>query len=184
MSNTKEKIVFLADDLIRSRGFNAFSYYDISKSIGIKNAAIHYHFPTKTDLGLAVVNDHIRQFKDFAVLQENKKSIDKVKAFLNFYSQIASEKKICIIGALSTDWETLEGPIQDGMKQYTEQLNSWLISVLEEGKKDGTLNLKTSPETKALQIITNMIAATQLSKIKGLDGIQMLKITIINELIN
>ncbi|MBB4046226.1 AcrR family transcriptional regulator [Bacteroides reticulotermitis] len=39
----------MADELIKTIGYNAFSYADISKQLNIKNAAIHYYFPTKSD---------------------------------------------------------------------------------------------------------------------------------------
>ena len=37
------------------RGFHAFSYQDISSALGVRNAAVHYHFRTKVLLVAAVV---------------------------------------------------------------------------------------------------------------------------------
>jgi AcrR family transcriptional regulator len=34
--NTREQIIQLADNLTREKGYNAFSFYDISKKVGIK----------------------------------------------------------------------------------------------------------------------------------------------------
>ena len=48
MSITREKILELGENLIRTKGYNAFSYQDISSKLGIKNAAVHYYFPTKS----------------------------------------------------------------------------------------------------------------------------------------
>jgi TetR/AcrR family transcriptional regulator, transcriptional repressor for nem operon len=184
MSNTKEKIIYLADELIRGRGYNAFSYYDISKTIGIKNAAIHYHFPTKTDLAVAVVEDHIKRFWEFTIQVESKKSIEKIKSYLNLFSQIQTENKLPLISSLSSDWETLEPSVQQALKKHLEDNINWLVNVLEEGKKNGNFVFKNSAETKAFQIITNMQSATQLSRISGSDGFQLLKFAIINDLIN
>ncbi|HEU4554463.1 MAG TPA: TetR/AcrR family transcriptional regulator, partial [Chitinophaga sp.] len=58
--NTREKIIELADHLIRTKGFNAFSYADISAPLAIKNAAVHYHFPTKADLGISVIERELQ----------------------------------------------------------------------------------------------------------------------------
>ena len=54
MNDTRSEIVRLASELIRSIGYNAFSYTDISQKLHIKNAAIHYYFPSKSDLGVEV----------------------------------------------------------------------------------------------------------------------------------
>ena len=43
----RERILDIAEHLIMSRGFNRFSYKDISTEMKVKNAAIHYHFPIK-----------------------------------------------------------------------------------------------------------------------------------------
>jgi len=51
LSDTAERILDIAQDLIQRRGFNAFSYHDIAAPMGIRKASIHYHFPSKADLG-------------------------------------------------------------------------------------------------------------------------------------
>ena len=35
----------LAETLVRTRGYNGFSYRDLAEQIGIKTASIHYRFP-------------------------------------------------------------------------------------------------------------------------------------------
>ena len=86
MSSTKQQITLLADELIRSNGYNAFSYSDISKPLGIKNAAIHYHFPSKPDLALEVVKFHEESFDRFAERVQGKPALSRIKLFLNFYT--------------------------------------------------------------------------------------------------
>ncbi|HKI87734.1 MAG TPA: TetR/AcrR family transcriptional regulator, partial [Draconibacterium sp.] len=64
MSVTREKILELGENLIRTRGYNAFSYQDISSELGIKNAAIHYYFPSKKNLGTSIVKTNIQRFEE------------------------------------------------------------------------------------------------------------------------
>ncbi|HEY6902347.1 MAG TPA: TetR/AcrR family transcriptional regulator, partial [Puia sp.] len=64
MAETREQIIELADELIRTRGFNAFSYSDISGPLAIRNSAVHYHFPTKVDLGEAVIEAELQRVAD------------------------------------------------------------------------------------------------------------------------
>ncbi|MDP2026901.1 TetR/AcrR family transcriptional regulator [Sulfuriferula sp.] len=42
--------------MVQRRGFNDFSYADIANEVGIRKASLHHHFPTKTDLGLALID--------------------------------------------------------------------------------------------------------------------------------
>ena len=61
-SETAEQILDLAETLIQTRGYSAFSYQDIADALGIRKASIHYHFPSKADLGVAVINRYIDRF--------------------------------------------------------------------------------------------------------------------------
>jgi|GEM_PF-6700355 len=87
MSNTREKIIELADQLIRTKGFNAFSYADISAPLDIKNAAVHYHFPNKADLGIAVIEQEIARLND-GIHQWKKLSPDaRLKKMIAIFQQ-------------------------------------------------------------------------------------------------
>ena len=58
MNDTRSEIIRLGSELIRSIGYNSFSYADISKALNIKNAAIHYYFPSKSDLGVEIIREN------------------------------------------------------------------------------------------------------------------------------
>ena len=60
MPETKTQILDIAEHLVRTTGYNSFSYADISEAVGISKAAVRHHFPAKADLGLALV----RNFSD------------------------------------------------------------------------------------------------------------------------
>ena len=55
--STAERIVREARDLIMTRGYNGFSYADIAEAVGIRKASIHHHFPAKSDLAKAVIEE-------------------------------------------------------------------------------------------------------------------------------
>ncbi|HZE99428.1 MAG TPA: TetR/AcrR family transcriptional regulator, partial [Planctomycetota bacterium] len=52
---TAGRILNVAERLVQTRGYNGFSYSDISSELRIRNASVHYHFPSKTDLGKRLV---------------------------------------------------------------------------------------------------------------------------------
>ena len=62
-SKTAEEILDVAEMLIQTRGYSASSYQDISQVLGIRKASIHYHFPSKTDLGVAVIERYAERFR-------------------------------------------------------------------------------------------------------------------------
>src|ERR1043166_1832386 len=61
-SATAEQILDLAETLIQTRSYSAFSYQDISDALGLTKASIHYHFPSKAELGVAVIDRYAARF--------------------------------------------------------------------------------------------------------------------------
>ena len=55
-TDTKTALLDCAQDLIQRVGVNAMSYKHLSDEVGIRKASIHYHFPRKEDLVLALLN--------------------------------------------------------------------------------------------------------------------------------
>ncbi|MGZ5871264.1 MAG: TetR/AcrR family transcriptional regulator [Bradyrhizobium sp.] len=62
-SETAEEILDVAETLIQTRGYSAFSYQDIADALGIRKASIHYQFPSKIELGVAVINRYSERFR-------------------------------------------------------------------------------------------------------------------------
>jgi TetR/AcrR family transcriptional repressor of nem operon len=62
-NDSRKRILDLAEELLLTRGFNAFSYQHISTAMGVRNAAIHYHFPKKSDLGVELIQRYRRRFQ-------------------------------------------------------------------------------------------------------------------------
>jgi len=180
--STKEKILQITDELVRDKGFNAFSFYDISKAIGIKTASIHYHFPNKSDLGIALIHQHIDRLK---ALQEKvaEKSVEKkLDAFLSIYSNINKEKKVCIVGSLATDLHSIDESVGNELRILTQEILDWVTKILEEGKKKKIFYFSMPARSKALMIITNMLAALQITRLTNNKDFNIIKQNVINDL--
>ena len=60
--STAAAILDIAQRLIQMRGYNGFSFKDIATSLGIRTASIHYHFPSKADLGVSLTSRYRERF--------------------------------------------------------------------------------------------------------------------------
>lgn len=179
----REEIIQLADTLIREKSYNAFSFYEISDKVGIKTASIHYHFPAKSDLGIAVVDLHINNLKGLIENLKGKSSTEKLDKFFSIYSNIQKENNVCLVGSLATDFNTLESKLQDKLKEFSALMLEWVSHFLEEGKEKNVFQFESLPRTKALMIITNMLASVQLSRLTTADDFNKIKENITNDLI-
>lgn len=181
--STRAEIIKLGDSLIREKGYNAFSFADISKQLNIKNASVHYHFPTKTVLGLAILEEHGKRLEELKAKMAGKGPVEKLNAFLGIYTAAKAENKICIVGSLVTDFYTVEPGIQKKLKELADHILKWVMEILQEGKQKKIFRYKTTERIKALMIITNMLAAVQLTRLTGKQDFKEIKETIIKDLI-
>ena len=65
-ADTRSRILDVAERLVQTRGFNGFSYADIAAELQISKASLHYHFPSKAELGEALIGRYAARFGDFA----------------------------------------------------------------------------------------------------------------------
>lgn len=53
-SNARERVLIAAETLFRQRGYNSVTMRDIAEEVGIRQASLYYHFPTKEQLFITV----------------------------------------------------------------------------------------------------------------------------------
>ena len=180
--STRDNIIILGDELIRHKGYNAFSFYDISRKLGIRNASVHYYFHFKADLAIAVIRDQRDQLQKLMLSVAAKSPIQKLKAYFSIYSSAQNCSRVCLVGSLATDLHTIDLPVRKELAFLVEEIIEWVIAILEEGKDKSIFDFKGTTRTKALMIITNMLAAVQLARLTGEKDFQQIKSTIIREL--
>lgn len=172
MSVTRERIIELGENLILTKGYNAFSYQDISTELGIKNAAVHYYFPTKANLGTSIVKTNILRFEEM-IDNMHSRGFDEWKqldAFIKIYIKSHREQKLCIFGSLGPDFDTLNETTQNELVKMTELIVNWLTEILTSGKEKGFFAFNEDPGNKASMIFSSLVASLQLSRIlKNLD---------------
>ncbi len=84
MTDTATKILDIGQELIQTRGYTAMSFQDIAARVGIKKPSVIHHFPSKADLGVAI----IQRYRDtFASQLETLKKDPHTTAWeaLDFY---------------------------------------------------------------------------------------------------
>lgn len=182
MSDTKQDILKLGEHLIRLRGYNAFSYQDISVQLGIKNAAIHYYFPKKSDLAVQI----IRQVHDslYKLKQDHLQDdpISQLKLIIEIYARSHREDKVCLMGAFASEFYSLDQCIQEELRKVAIDVKRALTEILIKGRQERFFHFSEEPEVKAVLIITNLLAALQLERITGKDEFTTIQQAILNNL--
>jgi len=53
--NARERVLIAAEALFRQRGYNVVTMRDIAEEVGIRQASLYYHFPSKEQLFITVI---------------------------------------------------------------------------------------------------------------------------------
>jgi len=168
--NTKQLILDHAEALFRERSFRGFSYKDISRQLGIKNAAIHYHYPAKADLGLALIQRFRRavQKKASPFLQRGGDPKAELESYFDFELQECNTA-VCPLGMIATDFYHLPDKMRDHGRRLAGEIQGWLTRILELGRNQGVFCYAGTPTDKAVQLMASLQGARQLARLSGAD---------------
>ena len=128
MSQTmKDKILQAAEDRVRGAGFAEMSFRDLAKDVGIKSASVHYHFPTKPDLGEALVQRYAEQFKAHLAQIDQDDLQKALDGFVALYSQaLVLNESICLCAVMGAEAIGLPENVNQRTKAFFAMNKTWL----------------------------------------------------------
>jgi TetR/AcrR family transcriptional regulator, transcriptional repressor for nem operon len=138
-NTTKQKLLNTARDLIQRYGVNRMSYADLSGVVGISTASIHYYFPKKDDLILALIIESRTLYGDrFAQIAAGPGSaVEKIKSIVGLYYDGVCKDKMCFIGTLSAEVMSLSDGIRAALTETTEKNIRIFESIISQGMREG-----------------------------------------------
>jgi TetR/AcrR family transcriptional repressor of nem operon len=166
---TADRVLDVAEGLVQTRGFNAFSYADVSKAVGIRKASLHHHYPTKADLGVALVARYRSAFMGALQDIESKGEAAgrRLARYTDLYGSVLRRGRMCMCGMLAADVATLPKPMRESVAGFFEENERWLTRVLAEGKKRGELEFEGTPASMAAFMVSSLEGAMLVARGSG-----------------
>lgn len=165
--STQSEILDVAESLAQSVGYSAFSYRDLAEKVGIKTASIHYHFPTKADLCLAMIARHRErmQVAMAAVDASSRSARDKLARYVKLFQETINEgNRMCLCGMLASDLDSLPSSARDALRGAFDDHEAWLTKVLAEGRSAGDLEFAGSPSSSARLLLSSLEGALLVAR--------------------
>lgn len=173
--STRDQIIDTALELMLQRGVNGFSYRDISEPLGVKNAAIHYHFPSKMDLVSALIeeNHQVLRKSTAEFMAYGGPARPQLEGLFSYTrSQYERGRPVCVAGVLSIVYEELTAEVQRALDRFMEDTLNWLARVLETGRERGEFSFRGEARSKAVALLSTIQGARQLARIHGMHMLQ------------
>jgi TetR/AcrR family transcriptional repressor of nem operon len=167
--DTARRILDVAERLLQTRGYNAFSYADIAQSLHITKASLHYHFPTKADLGKRLIERYEQSFlQALADIDKIGASIDeKLRQYVGLYVKVLRNDRMCLCGMLAAEYATLPKPMRVELKRFFDENERWLTAALEEGQATKKFGFTGAAREVAQLLIGSLEGTMMLARSYG-----------------
>ncbi|MEB3233418.1 MAG: TetR/AcrR family transcriptional regulator [Leptolyngbyaceae bacterium] len=134
-NNTAQQILDVAQDMVRNRGYSAFSYADISEQVGIRKASVHYHFPSKENLVTMLVKRYRQGMMGECdrIIHSGTDPYEQLRQFVQLYRHGLPQDQICLCAMLAADFAVLPAPIQAEIRAFFADTVAWLTDLLQQG---------------------------------------------------
>lgn len=131
--NYEVKILDAAETMIRSRGYNGVSFREIADAVGVKSSSVHYYYPTKGALGVAVARRYTDNFlKTLGNPEDASKDANEVLEKVRELARhsLKQEKLMCLCGMLGAEVADLPAEVADQTRSFFLLNSDWLVTAL------------------------------------------------------
>jgi TetR/AcrR family transcriptional regulator, transcriptional repressor for nem operon len=166
---TRARLIAEAQAMVRRRGYTGFSYADLAEAIGIRKASIHHYFPTKEDLGAALIEAY-RERYDTAlatIWEASESGLARVKAYTGLYRDGLSHDLGCLCGVMACERDILPGRLREAIARFFEAHLLWLERALDAGIRSGTVTPNLDPASQARLVLSSLQGALMLGHLSG-----------------
>ncbi|MGP6157488.1 MAG: TetR/AcrR family transcriptional regulator [Vulcanimicrobiaceae bacterium] len=168
-SAVAQGILDVAEQLAQTRGFNGFSYADIASKLSVSKASLHYHFPSKAELGRALIERYHVSFGEAleAIDRRTQDAPEKLRLYVRLYDAVLCSERMCLCGMLAAEYTTLPEPMQAELRRFFDANEVWLASVLEGGRRAGSLSFREPARERARTMLGALEGAMLVSRTYG-----------------
>ncbi len=152
------RILDTAERMARSGGYNGFSFRDIAAEVGVKSASVHYHFPTKADLTVALTVRYTERF--LASLGPAEEPGALLRLIAGYRETLTGQDGMCLCGMFGTEIDVLPEDLRGAVRGFFEATVDWAARALGETGGD-----RTGGET----LVAGLEGALVLARVLG-DG--------------
>ena len=167
VATTREALLDAAAALLQDVGWASFSFRDLAERVGIRAPSIHYHFPTKADLGIALVGRMREQRHEHEAELTHRfpNPRDRLLALGKLIEdEICRGQKSCPIYAFQAEFSILPPAVQKLVRAWIDDCVAGLARWLEEGRQRGVLSFSGPAAQQALVVWAVLQQGTQLHR--------------------
>lgn len=113
--------------LVAERGYHGASIKDVADAVGVRTAAVFYHFPTKADLMVAAVRRFADAIGAGCAALDGLPPAERLAAWVRGFGEDRMSQDIfCLCGILAAERNGLPTSLIGELKAFHDQVVGWL----------------------------------------------------------
>lgn len=132
-NDTRETILAAAQATVQAKGYNALSFRELAKEVGIKSASIHYYFPTKGDLGAELARrytDNAMKYFEQLIAQGGPVGEIFARYVAVFRAALQDDNRMCLYGVMAAEYGDLPEAVRLEVDAFSRANVEWLVRLL------------------------------------------------------
>jgi AcrR family transcriptional regulator len=178
--DTRQKILFAAYREIHVNGFQAASLSHILARTGVTKGALYHHFPNKTELGYAVVDEVIDRRIELGFIEPIASFDDPVDGFIEFVRNAGDTFSItdielgCPLSVLAQEMAPIDEGFRMRLTAIYERWRGAIAEVLTRARREGLILEAVDPDAMAATLMSMMEGGLSAAKVtQSLDTLQL-----------
>lgn len=160
MSEMKARLLDVAEGLAQTRGVNGFSFHDLAERVGIKTASIHYHFPTKADLGRQLITRYSDRFIARLGAPDEGTPRERLMHYAAQFRATLDQGRMCLCGMVGAEIAGVPDVLAPDVQEFFARNRDWLARVI--GRND-----QPRAVTKAQVFLATLEGAMIMARVAG-----------------
>jgi AcrR family transcriptional regulator len=165
----RNRLLDVAAEAFQSQGYHNTSMHDVMRNAKATGGAVYHHFPSKKELGLAVIRERVAKAVQETWIEPVKSARAARDGILAVFDQLIAEldrgKRIsgCPLNNLALELSLTDPEFQIAIQEVFEQ---WRIAIAQKLRADKGRGLlkKVDPETFATFVVASFSGAMSLAK--------------------
>lgn len=132
-SDKREIIMVAARSTVQADGYNRLSFRELAKKVGVRSASIHYHFPTKGDLGAALARRYTEDARAAleGLLAQSRDPATCLRKYTDFFRiALENNNRMCLCGIMAAEYDALPEAVKVQVRAFADVNVAWLAKVL------------------------------------------------------
>jgi TetR/AcrR family transcriptional repressor of nem operon len=170
---TRSMILHKAFELIYVKGYQTTSIDDIIATTQVTKGAFYYHFKTKDEMGLAIINEVLKPTLASSFIEPLQGEQDPLNAIYNLMDSLLMKNEFlkveygCPASNFTQEMTPWNSEFNKALNELTREWTEAITATIERGKKSGVIHKEVNAKQVTTFVLSGYWGIRNLGKLEN-----------------